>query len=272
MKAAGRITQRFAALQQEGRTGLVVFLTAGDPDFDACLEILLRLPACGADVIELGMPFSDPMADGPAIQAASQRALRSGACMEKTLELLRRFREQDDKTPVVLMGYYNPVYIYGVQRFLDDAAAAGMDGLILVDLPPEESAEVLPPAREKGIDFIRLATPTTDSVRLPAILEGAGGFIYYVSIAGITGTKAPDTQKVRAAIAELRRHSDLPVAIGFGIRTAAQAAALRDVANAVVVGSALVERIADARQRAEVPAFVAELAAALGPADKGDGA
>ena len=260
----GRIAQRFAALRREGRTGLATFLTAGDPDFDSCLELLLRLPSSGADVVELGMPFSDPMADGPAIQASSQRALRNGACMGRTLELLRRFRAADAATPVVLMGYCNPVHAYGVERFLNDAAAAGMDGLILVDMPPEESGEILPLARERGIDFIRLATPTTDAARLPVILEGASGFIYYVSVAGITGTKTPDTQKVRTAIAELRRHSDLPVAIGFGIRAASQAAALRQAADAVVVGSALVERIADARQRATIPAFVAELSAVLG--------
>ena len=261
---AGRIGKRFAALREEGRTGLVSFLTAGDPDFDACLEVLLQLPASGVDVIELGMPFSDPMADGPAIQAASQRALQSGGCMAKTLELLRRFREQESSVPVVLMGYYNPVYIYGVERFLDDAAAAGVDGLILVDLPPEESSEVLPQARERGIDFIRLVTPTTDAARLPAILEGAGGFLYYVSIAGITGTKAPDTEAVRGAIGALRQHSALPVAIGFGIRTPEQAAALGDVADAVVVGSALVEKMGDAQKRRGVPAFAAELASALG--------
>ena len=261
----GRIAKRFAALRKEGRAGLVTFLTAGDPDFDASLDVLRQLPSSGADVIELGMPFSDPMADGPAIQAGSLRALQSGASMARTLELLRCFRTEDSTTPVVLMGYYNPVYAYGVERFLEDALSAGMDGLILVDLPPEESDELLPKARALGIDFIRLVTPTTDAARLPAILDGAGGFLYYVSIAGITGTKAPDIEKVRASVEELRRHSKLPVAVGFGIRDAAQASALSSVADAIVVGSALVERAANPETRANLPAFVAELAAALQP-------
>lgn len=258
-----RIDKRFGELRKQGRAGLVTFLVAGDPDFDTCLECLRTLPENGADIIELGMPFSDPMADGPAIQAGSTRALQNGASMPRTLELLRRFRAEDATTPVVLMGYYNPIYIYGVERFLDDAAEAGVDGLILVDLPPEESDEILPQAQKRGIDFIRLVTPTTDSARLPAILDGASGFLYYVSIAGITGTKAPNTDKVRKSIEALRQHSRLPVAVGFGIRNAEQAGALGLLADGIVVGSALVERIADPETRDGIPGLVAELADAL---------
>lgn len=263
-----RIDRKFAELREQGRAGLVTFLVAGDPDFDSCLECLRALPKNGADIVELGMPFSDPMADGPAIQAGSTRALQSGASMSRTLELLKCFRAEDSTTPVVLMGYYNPIHAYGVDRFLNDAAEAGVDGLILVDLPPEESDEVLPQARERGIDFIRLVTPTTDRARLPAILNGASGFLYYVSIAGITGTKKPDIGKVRESIEALRQHSRLPIAVGFGIRKAEQASALCSIADGIVVGSALVERIADPETRDSIPNFVAELAEALRSQDR----
>jgi tryptophan synthase alpha chain len=238
-----RIDSRFAALRQEGRAALVTFLTAGDPDYAASLAILKALPAAGAEVIELGMPFSDPMADGPAIQASSQRALRAGQNMKKTLAMVREFRADDGATPIVLMGYYNPIYVYGVDRFLADAGNAGVDGLIVVDLPPEEDAELCLPALRAGLSFIRLATPTTDDQRLPAVLANTSGFVYYVSITGITGMAAPDTGKVAEAVARIKRHTGLPVAVGFGVRTAEQAAAIARNADGVVVGSALVEMV-----------------------------
>jgi tryptophan synthase alpha chain len=240
-----RMAARFAALKDEGRAGLVTFITAGDPDPEASFEILKGLPAAGADLIELGMPFTDPMADGPAIQASSLRALKSGANMHKTLDLVRRFRATDDATPIVLMGYYNPIYVYGVQRFIADALAAGVDGLIVVDLPPEEDDELCIPALDAGLHFIRLATPTTDEKRLPAVLAHTSGFIYYVSITGITGSASADDGAVAAAVAQLRAKTDLPVAVGFGIKTPAQAAKVARVAEAAVVGSALVQTIAD---------------------------
>ncbi|HLH93904.1 MAG TPA: tryptophan synthase subunit alpha [Xanthobacteraceae bacterium] len=238
-----RMEQRFAALAREGRAALVTFVTAGDPDYAASLEILRALPGAGADVIELGMPFTDPMADGPAIQASSQRALRAGQDMRKTLAAVADFRARDAATPIVLMGYYNPIYIYGVGRFLKDASAAGVDGLIVVDLPPEEDDELCVPALNAGLNFIRLATPTTDDKRLPAVLANTSGFVYYVSITGITGTAAPDTAKVAAAVARIKRHTALPVAVGFGVKTAAQARAIAEVADGVVVGSALVDAL-----------------------------
>jgi tryptophan synthase alpha chain len=238
-----RIKERFAALNAEGRAGLVTFFTAGDPDFETSLEILTGLPKVGADIIELGMPFSDPMADGPAIQASSLRALKSGQNMVKTLDLVRRFRVGNNETPLVLMGYYNPIYIYGNQRFLNDAKEAGVDGLIIVDLPPEEDSELCLPAHDAGLHFIRLATPTTDAKRLPKVLSNTSGFIYYVSIAGITGTQAADAEVVGERIATLRETTDLPLAVGFGISTPDQAAAIARVADAAVVGSALVERV-----------------------------
>ena len=241
-----RIERRFAELAQAGRGGLITFLCAGDPDPETSAEILAGLPAAGADVIEIGMPFSDPMADGPAIQAGSLRALKAGMTLARTLDLVRRLRDRDETTPIVLMGYYNPIWRYGPERFLDDARAAGVDGLIVVDLPPEEDDELCMPARRHGLHFIRLVTPTTDDRRLPKVLGNASGFLYYVSIAGITGTKAPLADQVGAAVARLRRHSALPVAVGFGIRTPAQAAAIARVADAAVVGSALVGHIADA--------------------------
>jgi tryptophan synthase alpha chain len=238
-----RIEARFAALKREGRAALVTFLTAGDPDPATSLEILRALPQAGADVIELGMPFTDPMADGPAIQASSLRALKAGQNMKKTLAMVSEFRAADAATPIVLMGYYNPIYVYGVARFLLDAKAAGVDGLIVVDLPPEEDDELCLPALKAGLNFIRLATPTTDDKRLPAVLANTSGFVYYVSITGITGMAAPDTGKVSAAVTRIKRHTALPVAVGFGVRTAAQARAIAEVADGVVVGSALVDAL-----------------------------
>ena len=238
-----RIDRRFAALKQEGRAALVTFTMAGDPDYETSLAIAKALPKAGADVIELGMPFTDPMADGPAIQAAGVRALKAGQRMTKTLELVREFRKTDDATPIVLMGYYNPIYIYGVDRFLVDAKAAGVDGLIVVDLPPEEDDELCLPTLKAGLNFIRLATPTTDDKRLPAVLNNTSGFVYYVSITGITGAAAPDAGKVSAAVARIKRHTKLPVAVGFGVRTAEQARAIAENADGVVVGSALVDAL-----------------------------
>jgi len=239
----GRIDRRFAELKQEGRAALVTFTMAGDPDHATSVAILKALPKAGADVIELGMPFTDPMADGPAIQAAGLRALKAGQNMKKTLAAVRDFRNGDDTTPVVLMGYYNPIYIYGVERFLGDAKAAGVDGLIVVDLPPEEDSELCLPAMKAGLNFIRLATPTTDDKRLPTVLTNTSGFVYYVSITGITGAAAPDAQKVTAAVARIKRHTTLPVCVGFGVRTAAHARAIAAAADGVVVGSALVDAV-----------------------------
>ena len=239
-----RIERRFAELKAERRGGLVVFVTAGDPTYETSREIVLGLPAAGADVIELGMPFTDPMADGPAIQASSLRALKGGQNQKKTLQLVRDFRVKDDKTPVVLMGYYNPIYAYGVDKFLTDAVAAGVDGLIVVDLPPEEDAELCLPAMKAGLNFIRLATPTTDDKRLPTVLNNTSGFVYYVSIMGITGTRTASDQDIAAAVGRLKRHTQLPVAVGFGISTPERAAAVARVADAAVVGSAVVGKIA----------------------------
>ena len=242
--AETRIGRRFAALAGEKRAGLVAFVTAGDPDLATSRAILEALPEAGADLIELGMPFSDPMADGPAIQASSLRALKSGTTLAKVLELVASFRRRDADTPIVLMGYYNPIYSYGVERFLADAKRAGVDGLIIVDLPPEEDEELCIPARRAGIDFIRLATPTTDAARLPKVLTHASGFLYYVSITGITGTRSASTEAVQAAVKRLKAATKLPVAVGFGIRAPEQAAAIARFADAAVVGSALVDRIA----------------------------
>jgi len=239
-----RIGRRFRELQSAGRAGLVTYLTCGDPDAESFARILAGLPEAGADLIEVGMPFSDPMADGPAIQAAGLRALRAGMTLKNVLAIVRHFRAADDATPIVLMGYYNPIYRYGVPRFLDDARAAGVDGLIVVDLPPEHDDELCLPAQKAGLDFIRLATPTTDDKRLPKVLTNTAGFIYYVSVAGITGTKSAAAQSVAAAVARLKRHTTLPVAVGFGIRTPAHAQEVARVADAAVVGSALVDRIA----------------------------
>ncbi len=264
-----RIDRRFAALRDEGRAALVTFTMAGDPDYDASLAIAKALPAAGADMIELGMPFTDPMADGPAIQAAGVRALKAGQDMTRTLALVREFRKADNATPIVLMGYYNPIYVYGVERFLTEALKAGVDGLIVVDLPPEEDEELCLPALKAGLNFIRLATPTTDDKRLPAVLTNTSGFVYYVSITGITGAAAADHSRVSEAVVRIKRHTKLPVAVGFGVRAAEQAAAIARGADGVVVGSALVEKVrgsldpqgkATARTVAAVTELVSELA------------
>jgi tryptophan synthase alpha chain len=263
-----RIERRFDELKAAGRAGLVTFVTAGDPDPETAAAILDGLPAAGADVIELGMPFTDPMADGPAIQASSLRALAAGQNMIKTLAMVARFRERDDLTPIVLMGYYNPIYVYGVERFLRDAKAAGVDGLIVVDLPPEEDVELCLPALAANLNFIRLATPTTDDARLPKVLTNTSGFVYYVSVAGITGTKAPDATRVAAEVARIKKATHLPVAVGFGVRSARQAGEIAAGADAVVVGSALVEAVrasldGDGKATAATPGAVHELVAEL---------
>ena len=238
-----RIPSRFAANAASGRASLVTFITAGDPDPTTSLAIVKALPGAGADVIELGMPFSDPMADGPAIQWSSMRALKAGMTLAKTLALVAEFRKSNTETPIVLMGYYNPIYVYGVERFLADAKTAGIDGLIVVDLPPEEDAELCIPATKTGLNFIRLATPTTDDKRLPAVLANTSGFVYYVSITGITGTATPDFSKVSEAVARIKRHTALPVAVGFGVKAPEHASAIAQGADGVVVGSALVEAV-----------------------------
>lgn len=245
-----RIDRRFAALKAQGRAALVTFVTAGDPDYATSRSIVMGLPGAGADIIELGMPFSDPMADGPAVQAAGVRALKAGQTMRKTLDLVREFRAVDKDTPIVLMGYLNPIYVYPTQAFLDDAVAAGVDGLIIVDAPPEMDDEVCLPAVRRGLNFIRLATPTTDAKRLPAVLANTSGFVYYVSITGITGTAAPDPAKVHAMVAGLRRATPLPVAVGFGVKTPEQVRALAAGADGVVVGSALVTAIKESLDEA----------------------
>lgn len=246
-----RIAERFAELRRAGSAAFVPFITAGDPDPDTSFAILERLPATGADLIELGVPFSDPMADGPAVQASSLRALKAGATLVKVLEMVRRFRRKDTKTPLVLMGYYNPIHRYGSARFARDAAEAGVDGLITVDLPPEEDDVLRQPAAAQGLDIIRLATPTTDAKRLGTVLSGAGGFLYYVSIAGVTGTKTFDSGSVREAVTRLKAHTELPCAVGFGIKTPEQAAEIAGFADGAVVGSAIVERIAESAARGE---------------------
>ena len=238
-----RISRRFAELKHQGRPALVTFVTAGDPDLDTSRQVLLGLAAAGADVIELGMPFSDPMADGPAIQASSQRALAAGMTLARTLQLVRDLRAEDDATPVVLMGYYNPIYVYGPERFLVDASAAGVDGLIVVDLPPEADDELCQPAIRHGLNFIRLATPTTDDRRLPVVLANTSGFVYYVSITGITGSAAPVVDEVHAQVGRIRAATTLPVCVGFGVRSPEQAVAIGRGADGVVVGSALVNAI-----------------------------
>lgn len=245
MKTETRIEKRFAKLKQENRPALVTFVTAGDPDLETSRAIIEGLPGAGADVIEVGMPFSDPMADGPPIQASGQRALKAGQNMVKTLALVRDFRRKDSDTPIVLMGYYNPIYVYGNERFLDDAVAAGVDGLIVVDLPPEADDELCVPAIARGLNFIRLATPTTDDKRLPTVLQNTSGFVYYVSITGITGAAAPVATDVGRHVARIKKATDLPVAIGFGVKTPQQAKDLAKHGDGVVVGSAIVNRIAE---------------------------
>ena len=240
-----RIDRRMAALKSEGRPALVTYFMAGDPDYETSMSIMRALPKAGSDIIELGMPFSDPMADGPAIQAAGLRALKGGQTLVKTLQMARDFRQSDDATPIVLMGYYNPIYVYGVERFLKDAVASGIDGLIVVDLPPEMDEELCIPALRAGINFIRLATPTTDDKRLPKVLQNTSGFVYYVSMTGITGSALADTTKVAAAVGRIKGHTTLPVCVGFGVKTAEQARVIGASADGVVVGTAIVNAVAN---------------------------
>jgi tryptophan synthase alpha chain len=269
-----RIDARFADLRKQGRSAFITFLMAGDPDIDTSLAIIKALPKAGADVIEIGMPFTDPMADGPAIQASGLRALKAGMTLKKTLALVRDFRAGDGATPIVLMGYYNPIYIYGVDRFLADAKSAGVDGLIIVDLPPEEDHELCLPAMKAGLNFIRLATPTTDDERLPAVLANTSGFVYYVSITGITGSASANATAVGDAVARIKRHTRLPVCVGFGIRTPEAARAIAQHADGVVVGTALVDTMrgsldAQGRATAKTVDAVADLVAALAQGVRG---
>ena len=259
-----RIDRRFAATRAQGRAALVTFVMAGDPDTETSLAIVRALPKAGADLIEIGMPFTDPMADGPAIQAAGLRALCAGQTLRKTIAMVRDFRAGDADTPIILMGYYNPIYVYGVDRFLADAVDAGVDGLIVVDLPPEEDAELCEPALKAGLNFIRLATPTTDDARLPKVLRNTSGFVYYVSVTGITGSAIPDYSKVAGAVARIKKHTDLPIAVGFGVKNAETAEIIARGADGVVVGSALVEAVrtsldADGKATAKTVGAVAAL-------------
>ena len=240
-----RIDRRMARLKGEGRPALVTYFMGGDPDYETSLSIMKALPRAGADIIELGMPFSDPMADGPAIQAAGLRALKAGQTLAKTLSMAADFRETDDETPIVVMGYYNPIYIYGVDRFLEDAKKSGVDGLIVVDLPPEMDEELCIPALKAGINFVRLATPTTDDKRLPKVLENTSGFVYYVSMTGITGSALADTSKVAEAVKRIKSHTDLPVCVGFGVKTAEQARTIGASADGVVIGTAIINAVAN---------------------------
>src|SRR6201985_1182554 len=269
-----RIDARFAELKKQGRSAFVTFLMAGDPDPATSLAIIKAMPKAGADMLEIGMPFTDPMADGPSIQAAGLRALKAGMTLKKTLELVRGFRAGDDATPIVLMGYYKPIYSYGVDRFLADAKAAGVDGLIIVDLPPEEDDELCVPALKAGLNFIRLATPTTDDKRLPAVLANTSGFVYYVSITGITGAAAADSKVVGEAVARIKRHTKLPVCVGFGIRTPQAAQAIAENANGAAVGTALVDALRGSldeqgRATAKTVAAVADLVASLAQGVRG---
>jgi tryptophan synthase alpha chain len=268
MSAVTRIDARFKELGREGRAGLVTFITGGDPDYDTSLAILKSLPKAGADIIEVGVPFTDAMADGPPIQASSLRALAAGQSLKKTIAMVREFRAGDNETPIVLMGYYNPVYIYGVEKFLKDAKEAGVDGLIIVDLPPEEDEELCLPAMKAGINFIRLATPTTDDKRLSAVLKNTSGFVYYVSIAGVSGAATPQTSNVIEAVARIKRHTNLPIAVGFGLKTPEHARSIAEGADAAVVGSALVEAVrtsldSNARATPKTVKAVTDLVAAL---------
>jgi tryptophan synthase alpha chain len=263
-----RIDARFAQLKKENRSAFVTYVMAGDPDPATALEVIKALPKAGADVIELGIPFTDPMADGPSIQAAGLRALKAGMTLKKMLATVRDFRKGDDVTPIVLMGYYNPIYIYGVDRFLADAKSAGVDGLIVVDLPPEEDSELCVPALKAGLNFIRLATPTTDDKRLPAVLANTSGFVYYVSVTGITGSASADSKVVGAAVTRIKRHTALPVCVGFGIRTPEAAGAIASDADGAVVGTALVDALrgsldSEGKATAKTVSAVAELASAL---------
>jgi tryptophan synthase alpha chain len=269
-----RIDTRFAELKKRGRSAFITFLMAGDPDLETSLAIIKALPKAGADVIEIGMPFTDPMADGPAIQASGLRALKAGMTLRKTLAMVREFRKDDATTPLVLMGYYNPIYVYGVDKFLVDAKSAGVDGLIIVDLPPEEDAELCLPAMKAGLNFIRLATPTTDDKRLPAVLANTSGFVYYVSITGITGSASADTAVVGEAVARIKRHTNLPVCVGFGIRTPEAAGAMARSSDGAVVGTALVDALCgsldgEGRATAKTVAAVADLVASLAQGVRG---
>jgi tryptophan synthase alpha chain len=271
---SARIDARFTELKKQGRAAFITFMMAGDPDPMTSLEIIKALPKAGSDIIEIGMPFTDPMADGPAIQAAGQRALKAGMTLRKTLAMVREFRRGDGTTPLVLMGYYNPIYIYGVDEFLADAGAAGVDGLIVVDLPPEEDSELCLPAMQAGLNFIRLATPTTDDKRLPAVLANTSGFVYYVSITGITGSAGADSAAVAQAVARIKRHTELPVCVGFGIRTPEAARAIAGHADGAVVGTALVDALrasldANGRATGKTVAAVTGLAAALAEGVRG---
>ena len=269
-----RIVARFAELKKEGRSAFITFLMAGDPDPATSLEIVKALPNAGSDIIEIGMPFTDPMADGPAIQASGLRALKAGMTLRRTLDMVRAFRKGDDATPLVLMGYYNPIYIYGVDQFLTDAKSAGVDGLIIVDLPPEEDTELCLPAMKAGLNFIRLATPTTDDRRLPVVLANTSGFVYYVSITGITGSASADAAAVGEAVGRIKRHTRLPVCVGFGIRTPQAARSIAQNADGAVVGTALVEALrasldAEGRATAKTVGAVADLAASLAQGVRG---
>ena len=264
-----RLQSRFAELKQQNRAALVTFVTGGDPNYDTSLAILKGLPASGADVIELGMPFTDPMADGPAIQLANIRALDNGQDLAKTLQMVREFREGEQVTPLVLMGYFNPIHKYGVARFIAEAKDAGVDGLIVVDLPPEHNADLCDPAQAAGPDFIRLTTPTTDDKRLPKVLNGSSGFVYYVSVAGVTGAGSATLDHVEQAVTRLRRHTDLPLCIGFGIRTPEHAATIARLAEGVVVGSALIDQIANASSNEQAVDGVLSLCAALAEGVRG---
>jgi len=269
-----RIDARFAQLKKQGRSAFITFLMAGDPDPSTSLDIIKALPKAGADIIEIGMPFTDPMADGPAIQAAGLRALKAGMTLKKTLAMVREFRKEDNATPLVLMGYYNPIYIYGVDKFLVDAKSAGVDGLIIVDLPPEEDTELCLPALKAGLNFIRLATPTTDDKRLPAVLANTSGFVYYVSITGITGSASADSSVVGEAVARIKRHTKLPVCVGFGIRTPDAARAIAQNADGAVVGTALVDALcasldAENRATAKTVDAVADLVSSLAQGVRG---
>jgi tryptophan synthase alpha chain len=269
-----RIDARFAELAKQGRSAFVTFLMAGDPDPKTSLDIIKALPKAGTDIIEIGMPFTDPMADGPSIQAAGLRALKAGMTLKKTLEMVRGFRKDDNATPLVLMGYYNPIYIYGVDKFLVDAKSSGVDGLIIVDLPPEEDTELCLPAMKAGLNFIRLATPTTDDKRLPAVLANTSGFVYYVSITGITGSASADSNVVGEAVARIKRHTKLPVCVGFGIRTPEAARAIAENANGAVVGTALVDALrasldAEGRATAKTVPAVADLVSSLAQGVRG---
>ncbi|WP_432695506.1 tryptophan synthase subunit alpha [Marinobacterium sp. YM272] len=265
----GRISRRFAELKQQNRAGLVTFISAGDPDYDTGLNNLIALSESGADVIELGMPFTDPMADGSSIQKSSLRALTAGQNMQKTLRMVRELRKKDQDTPLVLMGYYNPIYCMGVETFLAQAAEAGVDGLIVVDLPPEHDDELCVPAQKHGINFIRLATPTTDAKRLPLVLENTSGFLYYVSSTGVTGAAAPTPEKVEGEVSAIRAHTDIPIAVGFGIRTPEQAERIAQFADAVVVGSALTDCVENAATPAQGTEAIAELTRSLSAAVRG---